>query len=51
MEEIKIGNQIWMHHNLNVETFRNGDTFPEMKTDDEWVKAGSEKKTSMVLLW
>ncbi len=29
MEEIKIGNQIWMQHNLNVETFRNGDTILE----------------------
>lgn len=43
MEEIIIGNQIWMQHNLNVETFHNGDPIPEMKTDDEWAKAGSEK--------
>lgn len=29
---IKIGNLIWMTNNLDVDTFRNGDTIPEAKT-------------------
>ena len=36
MEEIKIGNQIWMTENLNVEKFCNGDSIPQAETDDEW---------------
>ena len=41
---IKIGNQIWMAGNLNVDTFLNGDTIPEAKTDNEWIKAGHKGK-------
>lgn len=37
-----IGNQTWMAENLNVSTFRNGDTIPEVKNDEEWLKAGKE---------
>jgi uncharacterized protein (TIGR02145 family) len=37
--EIKIGNQIWMAQNLNVATFRNGDTIPQVKSMEEWNKA------------
>ena len=44
MEEIKIGKQIWMKLNLDVEVFRNGDPIPHAKTDEEWVKAGEQKK-------
>jgi len=33
--EIKIGSQIWMSANLNVDRFRNGDLIPEVKTDKE----------------
>lgn len=43
-DEIRIGDQIWMAENLNVETFRNGDLIPEAKTKDEWRKAGVEGK-------
>jgi uncharacterized protein (TIGR02145 family) len=39
-----IGQQEWMVTNLNVETFRNGDTIPEAKTNEEWIKAGEKKK-------
>lgn len=42
MEEIKIGNQIWMKKNLDVETFRNGDAILHAKTDAEWVRAGDQ---------
>lgn len=41
---VKIGNQTWAVANLNVSTFRNGDTIPEAKTNQEWVKAGESGK-------
>lgn len=41
---VKIGAQEWMTKNLNVSTFRNGDPIPEAKSDEEWEKAGNEKK-------
>jgi len=37
-KEVKIGNQIWMKENLNVDHFRNGDPIPEVKTDLELVQ-------------
>jgi uncharacterized protein (TIGR02145 family) len=43
-KSVKIGTQIWMAENLNVLTFRNGDSIPEAKTNEEWVKAGNESK-------
>jgi uncharacterized protein (TIGR02145 family) len=42
--EVVIGNQIWMAENLNVITFRNGDTIREARTIDEWRAAASKKK-------
>jgi uncharacterized protein (TIGR02145 family) len=39
-----IGTQIWAEANLNVSTFRNGDTIPEAKTFKEWVAAGESGK-------
>jgi len=39
IKEVKIGDQIWMAENLNVDKFRNGDLIPEAKTEEEWVKA------------
>ncbi len=42
--KITIGKQVWMVENLNVDKFRNGDSIPEVKTKDEWKKAGDEKK-------
>ena len=39
MEEVKIGNQIWMKQNLNVETFRNGESIPQATTNQEWTEA------------
>ncbi len=44
MKEIKIGNQVWMSENLNVETFRNGDPIPHANTIEEWEKAGKNKQ-------
>lgn len=43
-EEVKIGTQIWAIKNLDVSTFRNGDDIPEVKTDEEWLKAGIDGK-------
>jgi uncharacterized protein (TIGR02145 family) len=41
---ITIGIQIWAVANLNVSTFRNGDTIPEARTNSEWVAAGEAGK-------
>ena len=38
-EDVKIGEQIWKIHNLNIEKFRNGDTILETVTDEDWKKA------------
>jgi uncharacterized protein (TIGR02145 family) len=43
-KSVKIGTQTWMSVNLNVATFRNGDPIPEVKTNEEWEKAGKEGK-------
>jgi uncharacterized protein (TIGR02145 family) len=39
-----LGTQIWAEKNLNVNTFRNGDTIPEAKTNKEWVTAAEAGK-------
>jgi uncharacterized protein (TIGR02145 family) len=41
---VRIGTQAWAVANLNVSTFRNGDTIPEAKTNKEWVAAGESGK-------
>jgi uncharacterized protein (TIGR02145 family) len=43
---IKIGDQIWMVENLNVDRFRNGDAIPQAVTAEEWVRAGKEGKAA-----
>lgn len=43
MKEVKIGGQIWMAENFNFDKFRNGDTIPQAKTEEEWIKAGRMK--------
>jgi uncharacterized protein (TIGR02145 family) len=43
-QTVTIGTQIWMDKNLDVSTFRNGDPIPEVKTIEEWVKAGENKQ-------
>jgi uncharacterized protein (TIGR02145 family) len=35
---VKIGNQRWMAENLNVSTYRNGDSIPQVKNGAEWEK-------------
>ncbi len=39
MEEIKIGDQIWMTRNLDVENFQNGDSIPCIETKEQWMEA------------
>lgn len=36
---IRVGVQEWIGQNLDVSVFRNGDSIPEAKTDEEWKKA------------
>ncbi len=43
-EATRIGGKSWAHVNLDVVTFRNGDTIPEARTNDEWVAAGDAGK-------
>jgi uncharacterized protein (TIGR02145 family) len=40
----RIGTQAWAVANLNVSTFRNGDSIPEARTNKEWVTAGESGK-------
>ena len=40
---VKIGNNIWMSRNLNVNRFRNGDLIPLITTIEEWKKAGESE--------
>jgi len=35
-KEIKIGRQVWMAENLNVSTFRNGDSITQLFSFEEW---------------
>lgn len=44
MTTVRLGSQNWMSGNLNVSTFRNGDPIPEVKTEEEWIKAAQDKK-------
>jgi len=41
---VKIGEQIWMAENLNVNKFQNGDIIQEAKTDKEWQLADDNKQ-------
>jgi uncharacterized protein (TIGR02145 family) len=44
IQTVKLGTQEWTAKNLNVVTFRNGDTIPEMKSESDWQKAWEEGK-------
>ena len=41
---VKIGDQTWIGQNLDVSHFSNGDPIPQVSNDEEWEKAGMEKK-------
>lgn len=42
-DTIKIGSQVWQIKNLDVLTFRNGDTLLWAKSNEEWVNAAKNK--------
>ena len=44
--EVKIGKQVWMTKNLDVDRFRNGDVIPEVKNAKQWIKASKNKKAA-----
>lgn len=43
-ESIKIGDKTWAIKNLTVNSFRNGDSIPEAKTEEEWGIAWQDHK-------
>ncbi len=43
-DEVQIGTQIWMDKNLDVVTFRNGDTIAQAKTMSEWGEANRKEQ-------
>jgi uncharacterized protein (TIGR02145 family) len=43
-KEEAIIKQVWMTENLNVDKFRNGESIPEAKTEEEWNQAGQSKQ-------
>lgn len=45
-KSVKIGHQIWMTENLDVGTFRNGDSIPQAITEEQWGDAAKAKKTA-----
>ena len=43
-KEVKIGEQVWMLSNLNVEKFRNGDPIPYVENQEEWMAAFEKRQ-------
>ena len=43
-QTVTIGTQVWTTKNLDVATFRNGDSIPHAKTNEEWTKAGENQQ-------
>lgn len=41
---IRIGKQVWMQKNLDVERFQNGNLIPKATTQEEWDKASKDRK-------
>ena len=48
LKTVKIGDQTWMAENLDVRHFRNGDSIPEAKSQEEWIRLGSEGKPAFL---
>lgn len=43
-DSVKVGKQVWMQRNLDVVTFRNGDSIFNAQTNEEWIQAIKDKK-------
>jgi uncharacterized protein (TIGR02145 family) len=43
-DSIKIGQQVWMLKNLEVSTFRNGDSIPQVFSASEWAEANTNRE-------
>jgi uncharacterized protein (TIGR02145 family) len=43
-KSVKINKRTWMIENLNVVSYRNGDTIPEAKSERDWKKCMQEQK-------
>ena len=43
-DDVKIGTQVWTSKNLDVSTFRNGEVIPEVKSKEQWAKAGENRQ-------
>ncbi len=44
MKKVKIGNQIWMSKNLNVDKFSNGDPIPHANSSEKFEEAEVNKQ-------
>jgi uncharacterized protein (TIGR02145 family) len=44
IQTVSIGNQKWAKLNLDVDTFRNGDSIPHAESDEDWIIAGANKQ-------
>lgn len=44
LRDVAVGEQLWSATNLEVVTFRNGDSIPEVRSNEEWERAGKEGK-------
>ena len=42
LQNVKIGRKVWTSNNLNVNTYRNGDTIRHARTPEEWQDAASK---------
>ncbi len=43
-QTVTIGPQVWMTKNLDVITYKNGESIPQAKSEEEWKKAGESKQ-------
>ncbi len=44
IKSIVIGEQTWSAENINISYFQNGDSIPEAKTEDDWIRAAQDNK-------
>jgi uncharacterized protein (TIGR02145 family) len=44
IQSVAIKNQVWMKANLSIDSYRNGESIPEAKSEAEWLKFAEEKQ-------